>query len=207
MLRADRVGVAIVWLAIAAILVSLAMTTLAQIAGAAETPAVQAPLLMPGVEKYFPDRWAPEPRQPDQQNYQRTIYAEKIVLQGPECTIVIDATGRGPGVAVTARRTGQTAYVALNSLGVPVVGVGDPREEKLTAAFYSNRGVGVFQLRDQGGTHVWTGGELESRPSWRSTGLNSTAPVRTVVSGTVSYPVQPVYYAVPSCDSSGCNWW
>ena|GEM_PF-6088548 len=111
-------------------------------------------IVLPGmaVERYVPDSSA----------IGRTVYADKIVLYGPECIVTLDASRRAPGLRVYSRRTGETATVAIGTDGRCVVGVASPGRSHLVSALYASGGQGCIQLSDRGGRHAVNGAEFGS---------------------------------------------
>ena len=102
---------------------------------------------------FFPDRPTPKP-QPD------TIYAQRIVLRGPQATIILDANpARGqPGVFVVAGDQIAAVYVTN---GRPVVGVRSTKMPNAPAVLFADeRGNGYLQLREGGGAHVLRPSEI-----------------------------------------------
>jgi len=96
-------------------------------------------------------------------NSTRTIYAERIVLHGPECIITLDATTRSPGIQVYSRRTRELSCVSIGQDGRAVVGIAIPLRRDLVAALYADKGQGAFQLADLHGKHAINGEELSRR--------------------------------------------
>lgn len=118
------------------------------------------------VQRYLPDRRHPSPRpyQPNQPNRQRIIYAERIILQGPHATITLDARSEQPGIMLESRRTKERALVYINTDGKAIVGVTTPRRRELAAGLFTTaEHLGVTQLADRDGVHVFTGREIAGR--------------------------------------------
>jgi len=96
----------------------------------------------------------------------RTLYAERIVLRGPDCTIRLDATRVSPCVQIYSHRTGQTATMAVGLDGRAVIGIQVPGREGLVTALYADGRQGCFQLADQYGRHAINGAQLTAK-GWR----------------------------------------
>jgi hypothetical protein len=70
-----------------------------------------------------PNPYQPGPYRPYQPpDRQKTIYAERIVLDGPACRITLDAGGTAtsnslPGIEVYSKQTGERARVYVNKSG------------------------------------------------------------------------------------------
>jgi len=108
---------------------------------------------------FHPDRPVPPKPAPD------TIYARRIVLNGPDVVITLDADPEQgqPGILVTSRRSGQTAAVYIASGDRAVVGVRDRTAPNLPAALFSADGNGFLQLREGPGAHVLRPAEIINR--------------------------------------------
>lgn len=103
---------------------------------------------------FYPDR-------PDRPDRPDTIYAQRIVLRGPDATIILDANpARGqPGVFVVAGDQIAAVYVAN---GRPVVGVRSTKTPNAPAVLFADKhGNGYLQLRERGGAHVLRPSEIE----------------------------------------------
>lgn len=154
---------------------------------AAESTAVEAS----PAELFVPDEantrapWNPP-------NRGQVIYASKIVLEGPTCRIVLDATSRIPGVTVTSKMTGDKASIYLTQAGLAVAGV-QGRPDRLTAALYSDAtGEGKLLLGNARGIHYLSGDELDPRNNrWHAMPSEPPKPVAPM------YPVRPPY--CPTC--------
>ena len=119
---------------------------------------------MPAVQRYVPDQqppWRPD-WQPDPDRV-RTVYAERVVLKGPRCEVVIDATGNAPGLSIRDLRTGQRCVLYLDARGQAAMGVSTPARRELAAGLFTGNRMGCVQLSDANGVHVFTGRELGAR--------------------------------------------
>jgi len=149
---------------LAGLLLVMAAATCAQVDSEAADP---APL-----EKYLPDRhtpdWRPDDRTPAPERH-RTIYAERIVLEGRDVTITLDARGPNPGILIASRRSGQAARVYIDGRGNAAVGVQTPASRQMTAALLAGADGrrGYLQLRDTGGVDMLSGAELTGRRPYR----------------------------------------
>ncbi len=115
----------------------------------------------PAAERYVPDQNLRAPYRPEPDGPRRVIHAQRIVLDGPRCTITLDASGTSPGITVRSKRTGDVGGVFVSSSGKVVVGVSDPRQKQYTAGLWTDSGIGVLQLRETRGTHVFRGREID----------------------------------------------
>ena len=115
---------------------------------------------------YHPDKPGPFP--PDA----RTIYATRIVLQGPDATIILDANPKSgyPGIRMTSRASGQSVvmYVApedrVRQLAPrAVIGTRDKGMPNASTAIFSIDGIGFLQIRDRGGVEVMALDEIVNR--------------------------------------------
>lgn len=111
------------------------------------------------VQRYVPDDRQPRPA-PPRPDRQRTVYADRIILEGPDCRITLDATGRQPGIVLQHRRTGERALLYLSSRGKAVMGITTPARKELAAGLFAGDQKGLIQLGDRWGIHVLSGAEL-----------------------------------------------
>lgn len=119
------------------------------------------------VQRYIPDQDTPwQPDRNIEPNTARTIYAERVVLRGERCTIVIDATSGQPGITVQDLRTGQRCAVYLDARGEAVVGVSTPARKELAAGLFTSQSTGYLQAADPRGVHVFSGRELNGNRNY-----------------------------------------
>jgi len=87
---------------------------------------------------------------------------QRLILRGPDATIIIDAnpTTGNPGISITSRKTGQVATLYVSPDGRAVAGIRDPKVPNAPAVLFSGNGNGYLQLRQHGGAHVLTPGEI-----------------------------------------------
>lgn len=125
------------------------------------------------VQRYLPDqRPDVEPYRPRDPERRRTIHAERIVLQGPNCRITLDATGRQPGICVESTKTRERVHLYLSPEGKAVIGVATPQRRELAVGLFAGEKRGLIQLADGHGIHVFTGNELARlrRDPWGTIG-------------------------------------
>jgi hypothetical protein len=122
---------------------------------------------MPAVQRYLPDQEQAAPWRPDPQR-EKTLYAQRLVLQGENCLITIDATGRQPGICVQSTRSRERCHVYLSPDGTAVIGVASGDRKELSAGLWADRRTGYLQVADPYGVHLFSGAELDG--GRRSTG-------------------------------------
>lgn len=154
---------ALLLLLVSALLAAGTWATLAQ----SPAPPAGVPIRLPGdppAERgYRPYSPAAAPVQHD------VLYARTIVLRGPDSEIILDTSGRAPGLGgrpgmiVRSATTGQRAMLFLNADGRAVVGLAAPGREHFPLAFYLGRDGGVIQVSDRRATQVLGAAEL-ARP-------------------------------------------
>lgn len=143
------------------LIISLGLAV-AQQPGEGQLPGAEPKL--PAVQKYVPDRETPwEPDWKPDPDRARTIYAERIVLRGARCEIVIDATSRAPGIFVKDLRSGERAVLYIDGQGSAAMGVSTPARRELAAGLFSGEQMGCVQLSDRTGIHIFSGRELANR--------------------------------------------
>lgn len=127
----------------------------------AASPDADTPTGEPAAERFVPDQHTRPWDQPQRGRPVRTVYADRVVLEGPTCRIVIDATGDQPGIQIESRASGEKACVYLTRAGRAVVGVATPARKDIAAGLWADRTGGVVQLSGSRGVHVFSGPELE----------------------------------------------
>ena len=134
-----------------------AVTCCALLALYLAAPVAQTSEEAPAAQRYLPDqdeRWQPtEPQR-------KVLYAEKLILRGPNCEITIDATGQQPGIVVQSSKTGERCHVYISREGNAVMGVTTPARKELAAGIFADRRTGYLQVAEPRGVHLLTGKEL-----------------------------------------------
>jgi len=86
----------------------------------------------------------------------RVIHADRIILTGTGMSITLDPDN---GITLSDRKTGQTIILTFSD-GRAIIGIRDRRAPNMPAALFSSDGNGFLQLRERGGAHVLTPGEI-----------------------------------------------
>lgn len=129
------------------------------------------------------------------------IHARTIVLRGDDAEILLDVSGRAPGlggrpgIVLRSATTGQRAMLFLNESGAAVVGLAAPGREHFPLAFFLNRDGGVVQIADREATRALGRQQLtrpdppQPRPRPASTAVPWPASTRPDCTGPTCTPV------------------
>lgn len=153
-------------LGIVASCLTVALGAAVAVVAVAQQPAAALPARLPG----DPPRDAMATETATRQSVD-VLYAQTIVLRGSDGHLVLDASGRAPGlggrpgIILTSAQTGQSATIFLDASGRAVVGVSAPGRTNFPVALFLGRDGGVVQVEDQHRTHVFRASDLARKLS------------------------------------------